>query len=215
MNLKKSVSLALSAVVVLSVALPAFSGTGVKPANSKKPMTIQEFIKAHPNAEVEYRYTKHAIPKIADSVGSHKIKLPANSPVILKLNDTIKGNDTAQGSTISFSVIGDVKVGNDVLIKAGSRAQAQVSMVDDNGILGQGGKILISDFGVKAVDGTFIPLQGSLSEKGKEKMILSVGLSVILCPLFLLMKGGEATVPAGMEKTTYTAADVEVTVTHQ
>lgn len=213
MNLKKSVSLALTSVLAISAILPAFSGNDVKP--SKKPMTIQEFVKTHPNMEVEYRYSKHATPKADNLIAASKVKLPANSAVILKLNDTIRGNDSAQGSTINFTVIGDVKVGNTVVIKAGSHAKAQVSMVDDSGVIGQGGKILISDFGVTAVDGSFVPLQGSLSTKGKEKVILSVGLSIFLCPLFLLMKGEEATVPAGMEKTTYTATDVEITVTNQ
>ena len=213
MNVKKSVALALSSLIVVSVVLPAFSGQASKP--SKKPMTVQEFVKTHPNMTVEYRYSKHNAPQSDNLLAANKVKLPANSPVILRLNDTIRGNDSAQGSTISFTVVSDVKVGSEVLVKAGTRAKAQVSMVDDSGLIGQGGKILISDFGTTAVDGSFVPLQGSLSEKGKEKVVLSVGLSLFICPLFLLMKGEEATVPAGMEKTTYTAADVEVNLTNQ
>ncbi len=213
MNVKKSVALALSSLIVVSAVLPAFSGQASKP--SKKPMTVQEFVKTHPNMTVEYRYSKHNAPQSDNLLAANKVKLPANSPVILRLNDTIRGNDSAQGSTISFTVVSDVKVGSEVLVKAGTRAKAQVSMVDDSGLIGQGGKIQISDFGTTAVDGSFVPLQGSLSEKGKEKVVLSVGLSLFICPLFLLMKGEEATVPAGMEKTTYTAADVEVNLTNQ
>lgn len=213
MHLNKSVSLALSAALVLAAAVPAFSGTGLKSEN--KPLTLQEYIKAHPNLEVEYRYSKHAAPVIDNRIAATKVKLPANTPVVLKLNDTVNGNEVTQGSTINFTVIGDVKVNNTVVIKAGSQARAQVTMVDENSLIGQAGKILISDFGVQAVDGVFVPLRGSLSDKGKDKVILSAGLSIFLCPLFLLLKGGEATVPAGMEKTTYTASDAEITITQQ
>lgn len=214
MNFKKPVSALLSLSIVLSATLPAFSGTAVKQPASPKVTTWQEYVQKHPKIEVEYRYSNHAKPVLIAANGV-KVKLPANSPVILKLNDTIKGNDSIQGTTVNFTVVNDVKVGNSIVVKAGSRAKAQVSMQDDNGIIGQSGKVLISDFGVQAVDGTFIPLQGSLSEKGKDKMIMSVGLAIVLCPLFLLMKGGEATLPAGMEKTTYTAADAEINVTQQ
>lgn len=42
-------------------------------------------------------------------------------------------------------------------------------------------------------------------------MALSIVLSIIICPLFLLMKGGEATLPPNTTKTVYTVTDVYVT----
>ena len=41
-------------------------------------------------------------------------------------------------------------------------------------------------------------------------MVLSIVLSVLICPLFLLMKGDEAQVLVGTTKTAYTVADVYV-----
>lgn len=46
-------------------------------------------------------------------------------------------------------------------------------------------------------------------------MVISVVLSVLICPLFLLMKGDDAQVPAGITKTAYTVSDVYVKVNKQ
>ena len=41
-------------------------------------------------------------------------------------------------------------------------------------------------------------------------MTLSIVLSVLICPLFLLMKGDEARLEAGMTKSAYTVVDTYV-----
>jgi hypothetical protein len=79
-------------------------------------------------------------------------------------------------------------------------------------MIGQPGKITISDFGVKAVDGSYVPLRATLTDEGKDRMVLSIVVSLLFCPLFLLMKGGEGQIPAGTQKTVYVAADVDVAV---
>lgn len=68
----------------------------------------------------------------------------------------------------------------------------------------------ITDFHTTAVDGTYIPLSGSVSAKPDDKMTVSIVLSVLICPLFLLMKGDEAQVPAGTTKTAYTITDTYI-----
>ena len=41
-------------------------------------------------------------------------------------------------------------------------------------------------------------------------MVLSIVLSAVICPLFLLMEGREAEVLAGTTKTVYTASDAYI-----
>ena len=41
-------------------------------------------------------------------------------------------------------------------------------------------------------------------------MTLSIVLSVLICPLFLLMKGEEAQLPVGATKTAYTITDLYI-----
>ena len=61
-----------------------------------------------------------------------------------------------------------------------------------------------------AVDNSYIPLSGSVSAKPDDKMVLSVCLGVLLCPLFLLMKGEDAQLQAGTQKTVYTVIPINV-----
>ena len=72
------------------------------------------------------------------------------------------------------------------------------------------GKLTISDFHTTAIDGTYIPLSGTVSSNPEDKMVLSIVLSVFVCPLFLLLKGGEGSLPAGKIKTAYTITDISV-----
>jgi hypothetical protein len=213
MSLKRSVCLGLSAIIVLASTVPALSITGSKTALKHQGSTWQEFLNKHQEIHVEYKYSVHQADKIAAT--GQKVKLPAGAPVVIKFIETIKSSDATDGSSISFSVVQDVKIGDDILIKAGSMGQAQVSASEEAGRIGQAGKITISDFSVRAVDGTYIPLRGTVSGKGSDKVVTSGALSILICPLFLLMKGGEATIPAGLEKTTYTAADSEITIQKQ
>jgi len=50
---------------------------------------------------------------------------------------------------------------------------------------------------VQAVDGTTVMLSGTKVVKGKDKMLTSIGLSLICCILFAGMKGGDASIAAG------------------
>jgi hypothetical protein len=61
------------------------------------------------------------------------------------------------------------------------------------------------------VDGTQVPLRASLEEKGADKQTLSIVLGVVLCPLFLLLKGKQAEIPAETEFTVFVDRPFEVT----
>lgn len=50
----------------------------------------------------------------------------------------------------------------------------------------------------------------SCHQQPDDKMTVSIVLSVLICPLFLLMKGDEAQVPAGTTKTAYTITDTYI-----
>ncbi len=76
--------------------------------------------------------------------------------------------------------------------------------------IGRSAKITINDFHTKGVDNSYIPLSTVIIEEPDDKMVLSIVLSVLLCPLFLLMKGKDAKIPAGTLKTIYTITDVYI-----
>jgi hypothetical protein len=206
----------LSSLIALSLAFcfagmqnsPLFAGAN---EHDTKPNTMVEWIKAHPKATVEYKYPslKENTRLVADADFT---ELRNGTPVIIRLTDSVSSDSATTGTNVNFQVVGDVKKNGVVLIRAGEMGTASVTASEPNGMLGQAGKIVISDFSTRAVDGSYVPLRATLSHKGKEKMGVSIIVSWLFCPLFLLMKGGEGEIPAGTEKTVYVAADVEIAV---
>lgn len=177
---------------------------------SKQPTTMIEWVKAHPDATLEYTY-----PSMKASTGTKHLLAEATTlnngtPVVIRILDSISSETSTSGGSISFQVVSDIKQDGELLIKAGEMGTAQVTVADDRGMIGQPGKITVSDFGVKAVDGSYVPLRATLTDEGKDRMVLSIVVSLLFCPLFLLMKGGEGEIPSGTQKTVYVAADIDV-----
>ena len=140
-----------------------------------------------------------------------EVTLSPGTMVILKVNETVTG-DMASGSRVNLSVLHDVTKDGHVLIKAGTPATGSIASAEKAKMIGREGKIMISVDRTQTVDGQEVFLQGSMTGKGEERLVTSVVVSTLLCPLALLMKGGEAEIPAGAELRTFVANEVKVKV---
>lgn len=177
---------------------------------NNKAQNLYEFVKENKEVTVRYEYPSW---KLASAAKKGKgLTIPAGTPIVLKNMETINSSAINIGSTVTFTVVNDVKVNDKIVIKAGSVADAQISYSKRKNYAGIGGEIVVSDFSVHAVDGTYIPLRATLSSRGEDKVGLSVGLGFFLCVLFLLIKGEDAIIPAGTTKSVYTMSDVTINV---
>lgn len=177
-------------------------------ADTNRADNLYEFVKNNKEVIVKYEYPSWKLASNNKKQGT--ITIPAGTPIILKNAETINSSAIAIGSTVSFTVVSDVKVDDKVVVKAGSLADAQISYSKKKNYAGISGEVVVSDFSVHAVDGTYIPLRATLSSRGEEKVGLSVGLGFFLCLLFLLIKGEDAIIPAGSTKSVYTMSDIQV-----
>ena len=201
----------LTALFLLVTFISAFTSPlcGGVSANTGQE-TLKDFLKTTENITAAYVYPSMKL----SSAEKGKTVLPAHTPVIMRCNETISTSDFVSGSSVSFTVVNDVKDAKGlVLIKAGTPVSAQVVFAKNKGMIGQSGKITISDFHTTAVDGTYIPLSCSISMAANSRMTTSIVLSVFICILFLLMQGEEASVAAGTTKTAYTAAETYIKAT--
>lgn len=168
--------------------------------------TLKDFLQ---NTEkIDARYTYPSMP--AQKNSTPKVILSAHTPVTLRNLYNISTDNIVSGTSVDFAVLADVRdrFGN-TIIKAGTPATAQIIFAKQTGDnLGKAGKLEISDFHTKTVDGRYVPLSGSISSQGEDRMVLSIVLSVLICPLFLLMDGDDAVIPAGATKTAYTVSDL-------
>lgn len=137
----------------------------------------------------------------------------AGTAVTLETASTISSETISPGQIIDFKVRYDVKVGDKVVIAAGSLAKGQVLRAQKAKGLGKEGLVEIQLKSVKSVDGQDIPLgTGNVFQEGESKETLSIVLGVLVCILFLTMKGKNAIVPAGYEATSYVAVSTTVNV---
>lgn len=141
-----------------------------------------------------------------------RVAIPEGTRLAVKALESLSSESAKRGETVRLEVVRDVEVKGKVIIKAGAPVTGEVLKALSKKMLGREGELLVGIRYATAVDGTQVPLRASLEEKGEEKLTTTVVLGVVLCPLFLMMKGGEAMIPAGTEYTVFVDRAVEVTV---
>lgn len=136
--------------------------------------------------------------------------LREGTPVLLRVEQTINSETANLGDILILKVARDVEVDGEVVISQGTAAEGQVIQVSKRGMLGKEGEVGINVRSTKTVSGKAVPLRGTLTRAGKEKETLTIILTIVLCVLFILMKGEEGVIPAGSELKAYTDTDIEL-----
>ena len=140
------------------------------------------------------------------------VQLPAGTMILLATDSTLAPAQLNIGDIVQLTVAADVVIDGQVVIKAGAEAVGEITASKENNLIGIAAKMGLAIRSVQAVDGTIVPLHGTKLVEGKDKMALSIGLSLLCCVLFALMKGGEATIASGtqIEATIATMTPIEV-----
>lgn len=158
--------------------------------------------------------TNFSLPaSAAYAYAAAKVKLRSGTPVVLRLPVTLSSAAARVGDIVTFEVARNVEVDGKVVISQGATATGQIASVEEKGMLGEPGKIMVSVQRANAVDGTEVPLRATISQEGKSKQLTALLVGILLCILGLfLIKGGNAEVPAGTEVKAYVDVDVEINV---
>lgn len=138
--------------------------------------------------------------------------LKAGVPVALRLIEEVKPATKNVGDIVHFEVVGDVKVGRDVVIKAGAPAEGEVTICEKAEMLGRPEKIAFIARSAQAVDGSRVALRATLTREGVSKETKALGLGMFVCPLFVFEKGGRAEFPTGTEIKAYVDYDTEIKI---
>lgn len=150
---------------------------------------------------IDYKYSTGDLI----ALGSGANRLDAGTPIRIQTINSISSSDAMVGTSVEFRVVEDIMVGGATVIKEGTLGSAEVVSVEENGMLGESGKITVGNFEIKTVNGDSLPLRGMINNKGKEKKGLALVLGLVICFPFLFIKGKEAKLDAGMTRTVYTA----------
>jgi hypothetical protein len=142
-----------------------------------------------------------------------EVVLNVGTNVPLETTSIISSDHVAVGQTIDFRVKYDVKVGDKTAIAAGSIAKGQVMRAQKAKGVGKEGYVEIQIKSVTAVDGQEVFLMGgNVYQEGQDKQTLAIVLGILVCILFLTIKGKNAIIPAGYQVTSGVASTVTVKV---
>ena len=147
----------------------------------------------------------------AQAVG--EIIIPAGTRIELETVQSISSELIQPGEPVDFKVRADVSINGVVVVKAGTLAKGVVITSDHAKGIGKEGNVEIQVKNVQAVDGSFLPLSSnSIARKGENNAVLSIVLGVLVCLLFLLIKGKNGVIPAGTSVDAIVASNSKVVV---
>lgn len=147
-----------------------------------------------------------------EAFAQSKVTLQDGTRITVTLRDKVSSETSTVGQIVNFEVARDVVVNGKTVIKAGTPVYGEVTGITKKGSVGHAGAISITVTYTRAVDGQNIPLRATLSKTGEEKLGTSVALSVVVCPLFLLKKGGESEYTPGTQFEVFVNTPVEIQV---
>ena len=140
------------------------------------------------------------------------VKIQDATTVHLSLTQSLSSATNKVDDPVTFEVTEDVKVGDVIAIPKGSAAVGHVVEVEPRRRMGRAGKLNFAIDNVKAPDGSNVRVRASSARKGEDKTGTVIAGTVLLSPLFLLMRGKDVTIEKGTALTVYVDGDREISL---
>lgn len=138
---------------------------------------------------------------------SPEIVLAEGTPIVVVTAQEITSKDVKPNDTVNFTVNEDLVVNGTVIVRKGQAAIGSVINAEKGGYMGKSGKLGIQVESTQTVDGQPLKLRAAKGKEGNDKTNSTAALSMIISPLFLFKKGGEAKISAGTPVTVYVAEE--------
>jgi len=168
-----------------------------------------------PKSEANPAVVAPAPPTVSPSgqvaLGPGELLLPKGTLIPMELLQEVSTSVSKPGDIFELRVLEAVRVSDQVAIPAEALANGEVIDAQKGGFGGKPGKLLITIRSV-AVRGQNIPLRLFHPSNGKDNTGTSMGVSMVLGPLGLLVKGGDLAIPKGTTLTAKVAKDTLVQV---
>ena len=123
------------------------------------------------------------------------ITVPALTPVAVRLEELISSNKNKIGDHFRITVAEDVRVGEALVIPAGSAGEGEVIHAAKSGAGGKAGELILAARYVRVGDVEVRLRSFALGVVGKDQAANSLAASMIIGPFAMFVKGGVITVP--------------------
>jgi hypothetical protein len=142
----------------------------------------------------------------APAAANDKLVLKDGSDVHLKFAESISSKTAAEGDTINLLLDEDLKVGDVVVAKAGSKAVGTVTHAKKAGMMGKAGEFNMRLEYLKVGDDR-VKIRGSKGKEGEGKEGTAVALTVLFGPIGLIKHGKNVDVKEGTPLTAFLDQD--------
>jgi hypothetical protein len=137
--------------------------------------------------------------------------LKEGTEVQLKFAEDLSSKTSAEDDRVNFELAEDLKVGDVIVAKAGSKAVGSVTHVKKAGMLGKGGELNVRLEYLKVGD-TKIRLRANKGKEGEGKVGTAIVLTVLLGPVGLIKHGKNVEVKSGTPLRAFVDDDIKVPV---
>ncbi len=128
--------------------------------------------------------------------------IPANTEITLRMNEELHTQRNDEGDTFNLSVVHDVRLGDYIVIPAGTRAVGEITWMTGRGMFGKSGKM---DIQMRYIDlnGRRIPVEGEFRQEGEGNTVATVAGVVLIPVAGLFITGRSGVIPEGRELTAH------------
>jgi len=116
--------------------------------------------------------------------------------VPLKFDQDLSSKTAQEGDPVNFVLDGDLKVGDVVVAKSGSKAVGEVTAAHKAGMMGKAGELSVR-IDYLRVGPTKVHLRGSKGKEGNSATTSTVVLTVLFGPIGLIKHGHDIDIKAG------------------
>jgi hypothetical protein len=138
---------------------------------------------------------------------SGKYMLRDGADVDLQFAQDLSSKTSSEGDPVVLTLVDDLKVGNIVVARTGSKAFGEVTKAEKSGMMGKAGELNIRLDYIKVGD-TKIKLRGTKGKEGESGTTGAVVLTVLFGPIGLIKHGKNVEIKQGQALHAFVGDDI-------
>jgi hypothetical protein len=151
------------------------------------------------------------VPAMADpAMADTLVTVPALTPVTIRLDEEISTARHRSGDRFSILVAEDVRIGEFVVIPAGSKGEGEVIHAAKPGAGGKAGELILAARFVRVGDNEIRLRSFALGAIGKDRSGAALGTAFVAGPFAMFVRGGAVVVLRDTHGTAKTALEFKL-----
>jgi hypothetical protein len=146
--------------------------------------------------------------------GGDTYQLKEGTEVNLKFAQDLSSKTAQEDDRVNFELAEELKVGDVVVAKAGTKAVGTVTHVKKSGMFGKGGELNVRLEYLKVGDSR-VRLRGNKGKEGADKTGTAVALTILFGPLGLIKHGKNVEVKSGAPLKVFVDEDIRLPADNQ